>query len=351
MKSRSEAAISLLQQMIKIQSFSKEEDEVADLIEHVLKSKGWNPTRELNNNWVRSKHWNDAKPICLLNSHIDTVKPSKSYTYDPFGGVIEDRKLIGLGSNDAGASVVSLIAAFEALYNEDLPFNIILLISAEEEISGKNGVELAQKHLPKIDFGIIGEPTNKHICIAEKGLMVLDGHSQGKAGHAARNNGVNAIYKAMADIQKIEQLEFDRVSDILGRTKATVTQIKGGTQHNVIPEECLYVVDVRTNELYSNEEVADMLNELIEGDVIPRSTRLNSSRMPLDHPVAQAAKGLGIPMIGSPTLSDQALMRFPTVKMGPGDSPRSHTADEYIYLSEIEDGIKAYINLLKNIKI
>ena len=351
MKPRTEEAIALLQQMIRIQSFSKEEDEVADLIEQVFQSKGWNSTREMNNNWVKSKHWDDAKQTCILNSHIDTVKPSKSYTYDPFGAVIEQDKLIGLGSNDAGASVVSLIAAFEEMYEVELPFNIILLISAEEEISGKNGVELAQKHLPKIDFGIIGEPTNKHMCIAEKGLMVLDGHSKGKAGHAARDTGINAIYKAMADIKKIEALRFDRTSDVLGKTKATVTQIKGGTQHNVIPDECLYVVDVRTNEQYSNDEVADMLNDLIEGTLMPRSTRLNSSKMPLDHPVAQGASSLGIPMIGSPTLSDQALMRFPTVKMGPGDSPRSHTADEYIYLSEIEDGIDAYIDLLKAIEI
>ena len=351
MKALTEEAIALLQQMIQIQSFSKEEDKVADLIESVFLSKGWNPTREMNNTWVVSKHWNDANPTCLLNSHIDTVKPSKTYTYDPFGATIFENKLIGLGSNDAGASVVSLIAAFESLYQVEMPFNIILLISAEEEISGKNGVELAQKHLPKIDFGIIGEPTNKHMCIAEKGLMVLDGHAKGIAGHAARNTGINAIYKAMADIKKIEEVQFERVSEILGKTKATVTQIRGGTQHNVIPDECLYVVDVRTNELYSNEEVADMLEDLIEGSLMPRSTRLNSSRMPLDHPVAIAATKLGIPLIGSPTLSDQALMSFPTVKMGPGDSPRSHTADEYIFLSEIEDGIDAYINLLKNIKI
>jgi len=351
MKPRTEEAIALLRQMIRIQSFSKEEDDVADLIETVFKSKGWHPTREMNNNWVKSKQWDDSKPVCILNSHIDTVKPSKSYTYDPFGAVIEAGKLIGLGSNDAGASVVSLIAAFEALYDAELPFNIVLLISAEEEISGKNGVELAQKHLPKIDFGIIGEPTNKHMCIAEKGLMVLDGNAKGKAGHAARDTGVNAIYKAMADIRKIEQFKFDRISEVLGKTKATVTQIRGGSQHNVIPDECLYVVDVRTNELYSNDEVADLLNDLIEGELVPRSTRLNSSQMPLEHPVAKAAVSLGIPMIGSPTLSDQALMRFPTVKMGPGDSPRSHAADEYIYLSEIDEGIDAYIDLIKAIEI
>jgi len=351
MKPRSEEAIKLLQKMIQIQSFSREEDEVADLIQSVLTSKGWSPSRLKNNNWVRSKHWDDSKPTCLLNSHIDTVKPSLSYTYDPFDGVIEEDKLIGLGSNDAGASVVSLMAAFEALYEVELPFNIILLISAEEEVSGKNGVELAQKHLPNIDFGIIGEPTNKHICIAEKGLMVLDGKAHGKSGHAARSNGVNAISKALADIQKIHDYKFDKVSDQLGSTKATVTQIKAGSQHNVIPDICEYVVDVRTNELYSNQEVADILNELIEGEVVPRSTRLNSSKMELNHPVVVAAKALGIPAIGSPTLSDQALMSFPTVKMGPGDSPRSHTADEYIYLSEIEDGLDAYIDLLKAIKI
>ena len=355
MKPRTEEAIALLRKMIRIQSFSKEENEVADLIEQVFQSKGWNPTREMNNNWVKSKNWDNTKPICLLNSHIDTVRPSKSYTYDPFGAEIVQAeigdKLIGLGSNDAGASVVALIAAFEALYEVELPFNIILLISAEEEISGKNGVELAQKYLPEIDFGIIGEPTNKHMCIAEKGLMVLDGHSKGKAGHAARDTGINAIYRAMSDIKKIEELKFDRESDVLGKTKATVTQIKGGTQHNVIPDECLYVVDVRTNEQYSNEEVADMLNDLIKGTLMPRSTRLNSSKMPLDHPVALAARSLAIPMIGSPTLSDQALMRFPTVKMGPGDSPRSHTADEYIYLNEIDEGIDAYIDLLRAIKI
>lgn len=351
MSQRSEEAIVLLQQMIQIQSFSREEEEVADLIESVMQSKGWNPTRLINNNWVLSKHWNDDKPTCILNSHIDTVKPSSSYTYDPFGGVIEEGKMIGLGSNDAGASVVALMAAFDALYDTELPFNIVLLISAEEEISGKNGVELAQKHLPKLDFGIIGEPTNKHMCIAEKGLMVLDGKAHGKSGHAARSNGVNAIEKALLDISKIHDYDFDRVSDQLGKTKATVTQINAGTQHNVIPDVCEYVVDVRTNEQYSNQEVADILNELIVGEVVPRSTRLNSSKMPSDHPVAIAAKVLGIPTIGSPTLSDQALMSFPTVKMGPGDSPRSHTADEYIYLSEIEDGIDAYIHLLKAIKI
>lgn len=351
MSQRSKEAIALLQRMIRIQSFSREEEEVADLIETVMQSKGWSPSRLMNNNWVLSKHWADSKPTCILNSHIDTVKPSSSYTYDPFGGVIEHGKLIGLGSNDAGASVVSLMAAFDALYDTELPFNIVLLISAEEEISGKNGVELAQKHLPKIDFGIIGEPTNKQMCIAEKGLMVLDGKAYGKSGHAARSNGINAIEKALRDISKIHDYDFDRVSDQLGKTKATVTQINAGSQHNVIPDICEYVVDVRTNELYSNQEVSDILNELIEGDVIPRSTRLNSSKMPLNHPVALAAQKLGILTTGSPTLSDQALMSFPTVKMGPGDSPRSHTADEFIYLSEIEDGIQAYIDILKAIKI
>jgi len=351
MKSITKDAISLLQHMIRIPSLSKQESEVADKMEGLFHSKNWNPQRIQNNIWVTSKHWKDDKPTCLLNSHIDTVKPADSYTYDPYGGVIEAGKLIGLGSNDAGASVVSLIAAFNELREKDLPFNIVLLISAEEEISGQNGVELALKQIPDIDFGIIGEPTNKSLCIAEKGLMVLDGKAFGKSGHAARSNGINAIDKAIADIQLIQTFNFDRTSALLGKTKATVTQIDAGTQHNVIPDQCHYVVDVRTNELYKNQEVVDILNGLIEGELIPRSIRLNSSKMDLNHPVAIAAQSLGMSTIGSPTLSDQALMQFPTVKMGPGDSKRSHTADEFIYLEEINDGIQAYIDLLNNIRI
>lgn len=350
MKASTKTAIGLLCRMIEIPSLSRKEDVVADMIEAEFKSRGWRPNRIKNNIWVQSKNWEDGRITCLLNSHIDTVKPSKSYTYDPYIATKVQNKIIGLGSNDAGASVVSLMAAFEALQDGDLPFNLVLLISAEEEISGKNGVELALTGMPPIDFGIIGEPTNKHICIAEKGLVVLDGKSKGVTGHAARDVGENALYLAIQDIEIIRQYDFDRVSEVLGKTKATVTQIQSGSQHNVIPDECTYVVDVRTNELYSNQEVVDLLNEAIEGQLTPRSTRLNSSKMEIHHPVVLAANQLGIPIIGSATMSDQALMSFPTVKMGPGDSPRSHTADEYIYISEIEEGIEAYIHLLKTIK-
>ncbi|OUJ75979.1 M20 family metallo-hydrolase [Hymenobacter crusticola] len=347
----SEEAIQLLVQLIKTQSFSREEDQTATLIYNFLQSHQANVFRDANNVWAVSKNWVEGRPTILLNSHHDTVKPGASWTYDPFGATLEDDKLTGLGSNDAGASAVSLLATF--LYFEQYPqaFNLICAITAEEEVSGANGIRRLLPLLPKIDLGIVGEPTQMDLAIAEKGLVVLDCVAHGKTGHAARNEGENALYKAVADIQWIQQYQFPEVSPMLGPVKMTVTQIQAGTQHNVVPDRCQFVVDVRTNEFYSNEEVVQLVRENVQSDVTPRSTHLNSSRIALEHPFVQKGIQLGKNTFGSATLSDQSMMSFPTVKIGPGDSARSHTPDEYIYLSEIRSGINDYIKLLDELTL
>lgn len=339
-------AIDLLKKMISISSFSREEGEVADYIENYIKQKGFEPKRKGNNIWIQNKDFDKQKPTILFNSHIDTVKPVAGWTKNPFAPITEDDKLYGLGSNDAGASLVSLMHSFFMLAAKPQNYNLVFLASCEEEVSGKGGVELVLPDLPIPDFGIVGEPTGMHPAVAEKGLMVLDCTSIGRSGHAARNEGENAIYKAMKDIEWFRTIEFPQKSDLLGPVKLTVTMINAGTQHNVVPDKCTFVVDVRSNELYSNEELFHLINKYTDCEVKPRSFRLNSSRISLDNPFVQRATMIGKVPYGSPTLSDQALMSFPTVKMGPGDSARSHTADEYIMLDEIREAIELYVKLL-----
>ncbi|PHI18476.1 acetylornithine deacetylase [Lewinellaceae bacterium SD302] len=340
-------AVELLKELIRTPSFSKEESATAELISAFFERKNIAVNRHGNNLWVTTANYRTELPTVLLNSHHDTVKPVSGWARDPFSPDIEDGKLYGLGSNDAGASLVSLATTFLNFYGrKDLPFNLIFLASAEEEISGAGGVASVLPQLGKVDFGIVGEPTEMQLAVAEKGLMVIDGLARGKAGHAARDEGENALYIALEDIDKLRNFSFPRISEQLGKVKVSVTQIEAGTQHNVVPDSCRFVVDVRTTEQYSNQEVADELQNLVTSRLIPRSLRLNSSGIPLEHPLVRAGIRLGRTAFGSSTLSDQALMPFPTLKMGPGHSNRSHTADEFIYLKEIEEGINLYTSLI-----
>jgi acetylornithine deacetylase len=342
----SDDAIALLQQLIQTPSFSREEAGTADLLMQFLAQHGIPAQRQGNNVWATSKTWDAARPTLLLNSHHDTVKPGPSWMYPPFAATLEGDRLTGLGSNDAGASAVSLLAVFRYFYERPTAFNLICAITAEEEISGANGIKSILLELGKIDLGIVGEPTGMNAAVAEKGLLVLDGVARGRTGHAARDEGDNALYKALDDINWLRAYQFPNVSEMLGPVKMTVTQIQAGTQHNVVPDECRYVVDVRPTECYSNEEILEIIRTHVQADITPRSTHLQSSGLPLTHSLVQKAVAMGKTTYGSPTLSDQALMRFPTLKMGPGDSARSHAPDEYILLSEIRAGIADYIALL-----
>lgn len=346
-----DSAIDLLKNLIATPSFSREEAPAAERVAAFFEAKNIPFQRHLNNLWAKNCHWQEGKPVLLLNSHIDTVKPATGWQRDPFHpGVEEDDILYGLGSNDAGGPLASLLATFTHFYERsDLPVNLIMAATAEEEISGANGIAALLPELGQIDFAIVGEPTQMRMAIAEKGLMVIDGEARGVAGHAAREEGVNAIYIALEDIQLIRNLELDRVSPLLGKVKMSVTQIEAGKQHNVVPDSCRFVIDVRTNECYRNEEVFDLLQSKVQSTLKARSFRLNSSGIALEHPLVQSGLQLGLPYFGSPTLSDQALMPFPSLKIGPGDSARSHTADEYIRLSEIRAGIDCYIQLIEGI--
>ena len=347
-----EKYIELLKLLISTPSFSKEEGNAAKIIRDFLTGEEIPFKCKRNNTWACNKYFDMGKPTILLNSHIDTVKPAKGYTLDPFMPVEDGDKLFGLGSNDAGGPLVSLLAVFIHFYHRmDLPHNFIFAATAEEEISGQNGLQIVLPEISPIEFALIGEPTRMELAIAEKGLLVLDCYAYGKSGHAARNEGENALYKAINDIEKIKNFRFEKISDILGEVKATVTQIEAGTQHNVMPDVCHFVVDVRTNEHYSNKEAYQIIDELIESEVKPRSFRLNSSGLDENHPFAQRIKSMGIKIYGSPTISDQAIITFPSAKMGPGDSARSHTADEYIYKSEIIAGIERYIEILEGMKL
>ena len=343
-------AAELLIRLIKTPSISREEADTATLIQAFLAAHGAAVKRQNNNVWAVSSHFDAGKPTVLLNSHHDTVKPGVGWNYDPFGAVLEGDKLTGLGSNDAGASVVSLLAAF--LYLQDKPnaFNLICAITAEEEISGVNGIRSVLPEFGRIDLGIVGEPTGMNLAIAEKGLIVLDATAHGKTGHAAREEGENALYKALDDIQWLRQHQFSNVSPLLGPVKMTVTQLSAGTQHNVVPDRCQFVVDVRTNELYQNQEIVDFLRKNLRSEIVPRSTHLNSSRISENHPLIRKGVVMGKMVYGSPTLSDQSMMPFETLKMGPGESARSHTPDEFILLSEIRAGIRDYIELLNGLK-
>ena len=337
---------SLLKQLIATPSFSREEKEAADLLESYLINRQLYPQRKGNNIWLCSPVWNHQKPVILLNSHIDTVKPVAGWSQDPFLPLEKDGKLYGLGSNDAGASLLALLEAFLLLTAKEQPNNFIFLVSCEEEVSGKGGIESVLPELPTVALGIVGEPTGMQPAIAERGLMVLDGIVRGKSGHAARNEGENAIYKALPIIEWFRNLHFPLESALLGQVKTTVTLIQAGTQHNVIPDTCQFTIDVRSNELYSNEQLFDFIAGQCGCEIHARSFRLNSSRIGSEHPVVQRAEALGLKPFGSLTLSDQALTPFPSLKIGPGDSARSHTADEFIYLSEIEEAIKIYFQLL-----
>ena len=355
-------AIDLLKGMIARPSFSREEKEVADFLESQWRKVGHEICRKGNNLWIVAAGFDAARPTILLNSHIDTVKPVAGWgkgcdgdTNDaersPFIPVEEGDCLYGLGSNDAGASLVALYEAFVLLSAKRQPYNLIFLASAEEEISGKNGVESVLDTLSPIAFGLVGEPTSMQPAIAEKGLMVLDCISHGVSGHAARNEGINAISQAIIAINRLHTLVFPLQSDLLGPVKLTITMIKAGTQHNVIPDRCEFTVDVRTNEFYSNKEVYNEISNLLDCEIIARGFRLNSSRIDPNHPFVQRAVMMGKQPFGSPTLSDQALMNFPTVKMGPGDSSRSHTVNEFIRLPEIREAIDIYVKLLDHLEL
>ena len=344
--------IHLLKTLIAIPSFSKNEQDAALLIRQFLDRSGIKYCFKENNTWAKNLYWKDGLPVILLNSHIDTVKPANGYTRDPFSPDEENGILYGLGSNDAGGALVTLLAVFMHFnQKEDLPFNLIYAATAEEEISGMNGLASILDELGPLDLAIVGEPTQMQLAIAEKGLMVLDCTARGKSGHAAREEGENAIYKAIADIEKLRSYRFEKTSDILGAVKMSVTIINAGTQHNVVPDNCSFSVDVRTNEYYSNQEAFAIIDELIDSEVKPRSFRLNSSGISVDHPIVQRGIKLGLSYYGSPTTSDQAVIPFPSVKIGPGDSARSHTADEFILISEIEDGFRIYVDLLNDLNI
>ena len=344
--------IDLLRQMIQTPSFSREEEPVAKLVRNLLENKGISYLTKGHNTWAKSSNWGDNKPVILLNSHVDTVKPVKNWTKDPFAAEQDEDVLYGLGSNDAGASLVTLLAVFVELnQDENRPYNLIFAASAEEEVSGLGGMASLIEELGNIDLAIVGEPTQMQMAIAEKGLMVLDCTAHGKAGHAARNEGENALYKAVEDIQKLRAYRFEKESEVLGEVKLSITQINAGYQHNVVPDQCSFVVDVRTNEHYSNQQAFEIVDQLIDSEVKPRSFRLNSSGIELTHPIVKRGVELGLSYYGSPTTSDQAVMPFRSIKIGPGDSARSHTADEYIRISEIENGYETYLKLLDNLEL
>lgn len=341
-------AISLLSHLIATPSVSRDERRAADIMEEELTRCGFTPHREANNVWAIGPCQREDRPTLLLNAHIDTVKPVASYTRNPYEPSLEDGTLYGLGSNDCGGGLVSLLQVFRELSaSERCPYNLVYLASAEEEVSGKDGISRALPLLPHVDVAIVGEPTGMQPAVAEKGLMVVDITAHGKSGHAARNEGVNAIYEALDDLCWIRSHRFDRVSQFLGPTKMQATVINAGTQHNVVPDECKIVVDVRTNELYINEEVFDIISSHCKSECRARSFRLHSSRIDLNHPLVERCVALGLQPFGSPTLSDQALMPFASLKLGPGQSARSHSANEYIKVSEIEHAIGLYLRLLE----
>ncbi|UJP63873.1 M20 family metallo-hydrolase [Mongoliitalea daihaiensis] len=339
--------VELLQSLIATPSFSKEEFLTAEIIQSFFESKGLKIERSGNNIWVKNLFFDSKKPSVLLNSHHDTVKPNAGYTRPPFNPSIEDGKLFGLGSNDAGGPLVALIGAFLWFYpQKNLPFNLIIAATAEEEISGKNGIESILPFLPAFELAIVGEPTLMQAAVAEKGLLVIDCVVKGKAGHAAREEGENALYKALDDLVTIKNYKFNKISSFLGPSKVSATIINAGNQHNVVPDECTFTLDVRVTDAYTLNEVVEELAQVIQAEMFPRSMRLNSSKLSETHHAFKTLEALGIQTYGSPTLSDQALIPYPSFKMGPGDSARSHIADEFIYLQEIQDGIQGYIQFL-----
>ena len=340
-------AVGLLKELIATPRVSRDETAAADLMEAKMREWGLNPRREANNLWVVSDNYDEAKQTILLNAHIDTVKPVATWTRNPHEPLLEGDKLFGLGSNDCGGGLVTLLQVFRILNGRERAYNLIYLASAEEEVSGKNGVEHVLPMLPRIDVAIVGEPTGMQPAIAEKGLMVVDGYAKGVSGHAARNEGVNAIYEALDDLVWLRDYRFGKESPLLGPTKMTVTQVESGTQHNVIPDSLHFVLDIRTNEYYQNEYVFAFLQKHMKrSELKARSFRLHSSSIPVDHPLIKRCLDLGLKPFGSPTLSDQALMPFASFKLGPGESKRSHSADEYICISEIEHALDLYLQIL-----
>lgn len=342
--------IDLLRKMVAVPSFSREEGAVADLIQKWLLEHGLHPERFGNNLWLDSSPSSD-KPVILLNGHIDTVKPAESYTRDPFSADVENGCIYGLGTNDDGASVVSLLGAYLQLIGKPQPFRLVWSATAEEEVGGKGGVESILPEFGGISLGIVGEPTGMRMAVAERGLMVLDCTVHGTTGHAAVGSGENAIYKALEDIEWFRSFHFDKVSEYLGEVRMTVTMVSAGSQHNVIPDECRFVVDVRPNGLYSNEEIVDTIRRNVSCDVVPRSMKHNGSHIDVTHPVVARGVSLGLEGFGSPTSSNQAFMPFPTLKIGPGDSSRSHSADEYVRISEIEEAMDLYVRLLDGLAL
>ena len=339
-------AVELLKKLIATPSVSRNEKDAADIMEQTIRSYGFEPQREANNIWIIDPHYDESRPTLLLNAHIDTVKPVASWTRDPFSPDVEDGVLYGLGSNDCGGGLCSLLQIFRMLTEKPQRYNLIYLASAEEEVSGKDGITRALPLLPHIDLAIVGEPTGMNPAVAEKGLMVLDVIAHGKSGHAARNEGVNAIYEALDDMRWIRDYKFEKVSEFLGPTKMTLTVVNAGTQHNVIPDKCTMLVDIRTNEYYDNEEVYEFICQHLKSEVKAHSFRLKSSRIDPEHPLIKKCVAMGMKPFGSPTLSDQALMHFPSFKLGPGESSRSHSANEFIRISEIRDAIAKYETLL-----
>ena len=345
-----ERAVGLLRRLIATPSVSRDEAAAASIVEDELRGYGFEPRREGNNVWAVSPHYDGGKPTLLLNAHVDTVKPVASWTRDPFSPDISEGRLYGLGSNDCGGGLVALMQAFSHLSRSEQPYNLVYLASAEEEVSGQNGISRALPMLPEIDMAVVGEPTGMQPAVAEKGLMVVDAVARGRSGHAARGEGVNAIYIALDDIAWLRSYRFDKVSPLLGPTLMTVTIVNAGTQHNVVPDECRFTIDIRTNEFYRNEDVFNFLKTKMKSEIKARSFRLSSSGVPMDNPVVRRCTEMGMTPFGSPTLSDQALMPFPSLKLGPGESSRSHSADEYICIGEIDDAIKAYIRLLDGLE-
>lgn len=339
-------AVELLKKLIATPSVSRNEKDAADIMEQTIRSYGFEPQREANNLWIIDPHYDESRPNLLLNAHIDTVKPVASWSRDPFSPDVEDGVLYGLGSNDCGGGLCSLLQIFRMLTEKPQSYNLIYLASAEEEVSGKDGITRALPLLPHIDLAIVGEPTGMNPAVAEKGLMVLDVIAHGKSGHAARNEGVNAIYEALDDMRWIRDYKFEKVSEFLGPTKMTLTVVNSGTQHNVIPDKCTMLVDIRTNEFYDNEEVYEFIRQHLKSEVKAHSFRLKSSRIDPEHPLIRKCVAMGMKPFGSPTLSDQALMHFPSFKLGPGESSRSHSANEFIRISEIRDAIAKYETLL-----
>ena len=344
-------AVELLKHLIATPSVSRSEEQAANVMEQAIRDLGFQPRREANNVWALDPHFDESRPTLLLNAHLDTVKPVATWTRNPYCPEQDGDVLYGLGSNDCGGGLVSLLQVFAWLTAKEQPYNVIYLASAEEEVSGKDGISRVLPLLPPVEVAIVGEPTGMQPAIAEKGIMVLDVVAHGTSGHAARGEGVNAIYEALEDLHFLHTHKFRKVSDLLGPTIMNVTMIHAGTQHNVVPDRCEMVVDIRTNEFYQNEFVFEFLKKRLKSEVTARSFRLHSSRIDPQHPIVRRCKSMGLKPFGSPTLSDQALMSFPSLKLGPGESARSHSADEFIRISEIAAAIETYIRLLDQINI